>query len=182
MSNAIGMVEFLSIARGIYTADQMVKVSDVEITTATTTCPGKYIAIVTGDVAAVKTSIETGQRLAGEYLVDYILIPNVSTGIFPAIAGTTMPETIQALGIVESFSMSTMLIAADAILKSANLQPIELRLGNALGGKAYFTFTGDVAAVKTGVDEGKKIAEEKGLLVNAEVIPSLSDRLKPTLY
>ena len=182
MSKAIGMVEFVSIARGIFTADQMTKVADVEITTACTTCPGKYIAIVHGDVAAVENSVETGQRVAGEFLVDSIVIPNVSPGVFPAIAGTTIPEKIQALGVIESFSMSTMLIAADAVLKAADLQPIELRLGNALGGKAYFTFTGDVSAVQTGVEAGREIAGNKGQLVNAEIIPSLSDRLKPSLY
>ena len=56
MQRAIGMVEFTSIARGIYVADQMVKVSEVEIVSSTTSCPGKYITIVTGDVAAVETS------------------------------------------------------------------------------------------------------------------------------
>ena len=44
MEKAIGMVEFNSIARGIYAADQMVKISEVEIVTASSTCPGKYIA------------------------------------------------------------------------------------------------------------------------------------------
>ena len=49
MQRAIGMVEFSSIARGIYAADQMVKVSEVEVVTASTSCPGKYVAIVHGD-------------------------------------------------------------------------------------------------------------------------------------
>lgn len=182
MAKAIGMVEFTSIARGIYAADQMVKISDVEIVTASSTCPGKYIAIVHGDVAAVQDSVQIGEKIADEYWVDSIVIPNVSPSVFPAITGATMPDRIQALGIMESFSMATMIIAADAILKSADLQPLELRLGNGLGGKAYFTFTGDVAAVQTGVEAGKSIAEEKGLLVNAEVIPSPSDRLIPTLF
>ncbi|QHI71553.1 BMC domain-containing protein [Aminipila terrae] len=182
MANAIGMVEFTSIARGIYAADQMVKISEVEIVTATTTCPGKYIAIVHGDVAAVEDSVQIGERVAGEFWVDSIIIPNVHPQVFPAITGATMPERIQALGIIESFSMSTMVIAADAILKSAELEPLELRLGNGLGGKAFFTFTGDVAAVETGAEAGKNIAENKGLLVNAEVIPSPSDRLIPSLF
>lgn len=182
MANAIGMVEFTSIARGIYAADQMVKVSDVEIVTAGTTCPGKYIAIVHGDVAAVETSVSAGERVAGEYWIDSIIIPNVNPQVFPAITGATMPERIQALGIMESFSLSTMVIAADAILKSADLEPLELRLGTGLGGKSFFTFTGDVAAVQTGVEAGVNIAEKKGLLVNAEVIPSPSDRLIPSLY
>ncbi|MHC1723679.1 MAG: BMC domain-containing protein [Aminipila sp.] len=182
MANAIGMVEFTSIARGIYAADQMVKISEVEIVTATTTCPGKYIAIVHGDVAAVEDSVQIGERVAGEFWVDSIIIPNVHPQVFPAITGATMPERIQALGIIESFSMSTMVIAADAILKSAELEPLELRLGNGLGGKAFFTFTGDVAAVETGAESGKNIADQKGLLVNAEVIPSPSDRLIPSLF
>jgi microcompartment protein CcmL/EutN len=182
MSKAIGMVEFTSIARGIYTADQMVKASEVEIVTAGSSCPGKYIAIVHGDVAAVENSVSIGERYAGEYLVDSIVIPNVSPAVFPAITGTTVPERIQALGIIESFSLAAMIIAADAVLKAADLQAIELRLGNGLGGKAYFTFTGDVAAVETGIEAGKAISEKKGLLVNTEIIPSLSDRLIPSLY
>ena len=83
---------------------------------------------------------------------------------------------------MESFSLATMIIAADATLKAANLEAIELRLGNGLGGKAYCTFTGDVAAVQAGVDAGKALVAEKGLLVNAEVIASPSDRLIDSLF
>ena len=178
---AIGMVEFNSIARGIYVADQMVKISDVEIATAAPTCPGKYIAIVYGDVAAVEASVQIGERMAEEFFVDSLLIPNVDAGVFPAITGATMPERVQAVGIIESFSLATMIVCADAVLKAAEVEAIELRLGNGLGGKAYFTFTGDVAAVKAGNDAGVAIAQEQGLLVNAEVILSPSDLLIPTL-
>lgn len=178
---AIGMVEFNSIARGIYVADQMVKISDVEIATVAPTCPGKYIAIVYGDVAAVEASVQIGERMAEEFFVDSLLIPNVDAGVFPAITGATMPERVQAVGIIESFSLATMIVCADAVLKAAEVEAIELRLGNGLGGKAYFTFTGDVAAVKAGNDAGVAIAQEQGLLVNAEVIPSPSDLLIPTL-
>lgn len=178
---AIGMVEFNSIARGIYVADQMVKISDVEIATAAPTCPGKYIAIVYGDVAAVEASVKIGERMAEEFFVDSLLIPNVDAGVFPAIIGATMPQRIQAVGIIESFSLATMIVCADAVLKTAEVEAIELRLGNGLGGKSYFTFTGDVAAVKAGNDAGVAIAQEHGLLVNAEVIPSPSELLIPTL-
>lgn len=182
MSIAIGMVEFTSISRGIYVADQMLKIADVEIVTASSVCPGKYIVIVQGDISSVQDSVGIGEKLAEEFLIDSIVIPNVSPAVFPAITGTTMPDEIQALGIMESFSLATMVIAADAILKAADLQPIELRLGNGLGGKSFFTFTGDVGAVETGIETGKAIAREKGLLVNAEVIASPSDRLLSSLF
>ena len=181
MQIAIGMVEFTSIARGIYVADQMVKISEVEIVSSVTSCPGKYITIVTGDVAAVKASVSLGEELAGEFFVDSIVIPNVSEQVFPAITGATMPEHMEAVGIMESFSLATMIIAADEIIKAAEVDAIELRLGNGIGGKAYFTFTGEVGAVKTAADAGVEIAKKKGLLVNVEVIPSPSDRLIESL-
>ncbi len=172
MKNTIGMVEFTSISRGIYTADQMLKAAEVEVVTAVSSCPGKYIVIVAGDVAAVQNSIEVGEEVGGEYLVDTMVIANVADGIFPALTGTTMPEELQAVGIIESFSLAAILLAADAVLKAADLEPIELRLGNGIGGKGVFTFTGDVAAVKSGLDAGKTMLQGKGLLVNVEHIPS----------
>jgi microcompartment protein CcmL/EutN len=176
------MIEFNSIARGIYTADQMVKTSNVDIVTATSVCPGKYISIVHGDVSAVEASVRMGIQVADTFMVDHIVIPNVHPAVFPAIVAANMPDQILALGIVESFSMATMVTAADAILKSADLDPVELRLGTGLGGKSYFTFTGDVAAVKTGAEVGTKKLGDQGVLINTEVIPSPSKKLIERLY
>jgi microcompartment protein CcmL/EutN len=177
MQQAIGMLEYTSIARGLYSLDQMVKIANVEVVMATATCPGKYIALVTGEVSAVESAIEVGEEEAGEYIVDSILIPNVTPSIFSAIVGTTMPDSIEAVGIIESFSLSTMVIVADAVLKAANVAPLLLRLGNGLGGKAYFSYTGDVAAVKYASEVGAELAGEKGLFLNAEVIPSPSEEI-----
>lgn len=132
-------------------------------------------------MAAVQDSVHIGEKFAGEYFVDSLVIPNVHHGIFPAITGATMPEHVTALGIFETFSVATMITAADQILKAAELEAIEIRLGTGLGGKSFFTFTGDVAAVETGVEAGREVAETKGLMVDAEVIPSPSDRLVPSV-
>lgn len=182
MAKAIGMIEVNSIARGILIADQMVKTSDVEIVTANSVCPGKYIAIVHGEVSSVETSVKAGLNVAGDFFVDSIVIPNVHPSVFPAIVAGTMPDEVKALGILESYSLSTMVIAADAVLKVADLQAIELRLGTGLGGKSYFTYTGDVAAVKAGNEAGKEVVGEKGMLINAEVIPSPDKKLIRTLF
>ncbi len=181
MAIAIGLVEFSCISRGIYAADQMVKISEVEIVTAQTICPGKYIALVQGEVAAVQDSVKIGEETAGEYLIDSLIIPNVHKDIFPALTGTTALENISALGVFETFSVATMIVVADQILKSAELEAIEIRLGTGLGGKSFFTFTGDVASVKTGVEAGLDAAAEQRLVLNAEVIPAPSEKLIATL-
>jgi microcompartment protein CcmL/EutN len=80
-------------------------------------------------------------------------------------------ETLEALGIVESFSVATMIEGADAAVKAANVQIIEIRLAMALGGKAFVTLTGNVAAVESAVDAAAQIVGQKGMLVNKVVIP-----------
>ena len=172
MNNAIGIVEFNSVARGIYATDQMIKASEIEIVTANTVCPGKYIAVIHGDVSSVKNSVELGVDIAEEFLVDSMLVPQVSPLVFPAIAGTSLPEEIDALGIIETFSIASIVVTADAVLKSANLEAIDIRLGTGLGGKSYFIFTGDVGAVNAGIEVGREMGKESGLMLNCEVIPS----------
>ncbi|MFA6542349.1 MAG: BMC domain-containing protein, partial [Bacteroidota bacterium] len=91
--------------------------------------------------------------------------------IFPAISGTTKVEELEALGIIEAFSVASLIEGADAAVKSANVRLIEIRLAMALGGKAFVTLTGDVAAVQNAVEVGAKLIGQKGLLVNFVVIP-----------
>lgn len=98
MAIAIGMVEFSSIAAAFTRPIRWSRISEVEIVTAQTICPGKYIALVEGDVAAVQDSIRIGEKFAGEYFVDSIVIPNVHHGIFPAITGATMPGARDCAG------------------------------------------------------------------------------------
>ena len=56
-----------------------------------------------------------------------------------------MPSSLKALGILEFFSVTGAIIAADAAAKAANVSLIEIRLGTGIGGKSFVTFTGDVA-------------------------------------
>ncbi len=170
--NAIGLIEFSSIAAGYEAADAMLKASEVEIVLSRSICSGKYMVLIAGDVAAVTSSVEAGGIAARGSVVDAFIIPNVHPQVFPAIAGASKVDLLQALGIVESFSVASMIEAADAAVKASKVQLIELRLAMALGGKAFMTLTGDVSAVQAAVDAGAAVVAAKGLLVNKVVIPS----------
>ena len=67
--------------------------------------------------------------------------------------------------------MASLIEGADAAVKAANVQLIEIRLAMALGGKAFVTLTGNVAAVEAAVDAAGQVVGQKGLLVNKVVIP-----------
>lgn len=169
--DSIGLLEVSSIASGMLAADIMLKTSEVEIIVSRTICSGKYMTIIGGEVAAVTSSVEAAAETIEFGVIDQMVIPNVHPTIFPAISGHNQVELLEALGIIESFSVASLIEAADEAVKAANVKLIELRLAMALGGKAFVTMTGEVAAVRAAVDAGSYICQQKGLLVNNIVIP-----------
>lgn len=170
--NSIGLIELSSITSGFVSSDAMLKAADVELVLARTICSGKYMVMVRGDVAAVESAVEAGIRAGGFGVIDSFVIPNLHESIFPAIAGTNHVDGLEALGVLESFSVAALIEGADAAVKSAAVQLIEMRLAMALGGKAFVTMTGTVAAVQSAVDNGAHVVGQKGMLVNKAVIPS----------
>ena len=70
---AIGVVETLSIPLGILAGDQMMKAAAVSLVSAQTVCAGKYIVVVSGEVAAVRSSVSSGAQSAAHGLVDQLI-------------------------------------------------------------------------------------------------------------
>jgi microcompartment protein CcmL/EutN len=170
--NSLGLIELTSIASGFLACDSMLKAADVDLVLSRSICSGKYMVMVRGDVAAVQASVAAGVAGTRFSVIDSFVIPNLHETVFPAIAGANKVEDLEALGILESFSVASLIEGADAAVKAANVQLIEIRLAMALGGKAFVTLTGNVAAVQSAIDAGAQVVGQKGMLVNKVVIPS----------
>ncbi len=169
--NSLGLIELTSIAAGMQAADIMLKTSQVELVISRTICSGKYMVLIGGDVAEVQSAVDAAVNQLDFAVIDTFVIPHVHPDIFPALAGHTQVEELQALGIIESFSVASLIEGADAAVKAANVELLEIRLAMALGGKAFCTLTGEVAAVTSAVDAGAAVIADRGLLVNKVVIP-----------
>ena len=170
--DSIGLIELTSIAAGYQTADAMLKAAAVDLILSRSICSGKYMVMVRGDVSAVQAAVSSGVSAARFSVIDSFVIPNLHDAVFPAISGMTKVEMLEALGVVESFSVASLIEGADAAVKAANIQLIEIRLAMALGGKAFVTMTGNVAAVEAAVAAAAEMVGRKGMLVNKVVIPS----------
>lgn len=168
--NSIGLVELTSIAAGMEASDLMLKTSEVELILSRTICSGKYMVLVGGDVAAVQSAVDAAEHTLDYAVIDTFVIPNVHPDIFPALSGHTGVDLLESLGIIESFSVASLIEGADAAVKAASVKIIEIRLAMALGGKAFCTLTGEVAAVTSAVESGAHVIAQKGLLVNKVVI------------
>ncbi len=170
--NSIGLVELSSIATGFLVADTMLKAADVKLLLNRTICSGKYLVLVAGNVAAVQASVAAGTDAGSDAIIDSCTLPNTDPAVFPAISGTVVIQSYQALGVIEAFSVSSLIEGADTAVKAANVQLVEIRLAMALGGKAFVKLVGDVAAVQAAVQAGAERVAERGLLVNKVVIPA----------
>lgn len=166
------MIEFKSVAAGMTATDIMVKTTEVDIVEAQTVCPGKYIAIITGDLSAVKASVDTAMDMGGENGIDSFVLGNPDESIFPAILGTTnvTADDVNALGVIETFDAAQIIVAADNAVKTSDVRLIEIRLARGMCGKSYVTLTGEVAAVKAAVDRAKEVVSRSGMLLDTTVI------------
>ncbi len=172
MNSAIGIIETSSIAKGFEVADAVLKAASVEMVVNRTICPGKYMVLIGGNVDAVKASVESGLEIGAHTVVDHFIIPNVHPEVFPAISGVTELPELKALGVIESFSVASIIEAADAAIKAANVKLIAIHLAMAIGGKGFVSLTGEVGAVQAALDAGVQVIEHRGLLVEKVIIPS----------
>lgn len=177
---AIGLVEVSSIALGVRAADAMLKTAPVELVEAGAASPGKYLALVAGDVASVAAAVEAGAQAAGPGLLDALVIAHLHPQVYPALRGEPAPAggaSGPAVGVVETFTVAAAIQAADAAVKAAAVDLLELRLARGLGGKGYLVVAGDVGSVQAAV-QAAEAACPPGAHVASTVIPALHAELR----
>jgi microcompartment protein CcmL/EutN len=173
LDSCIGLLELCSVARGVEAADAVLKEARVEMLFATPVQPGKYILLITGSVQDVQACIRRGVELAGADLVDQPVIPQVHEQVVPTLRrkGGKINGQLDAIGVIETNTVASAILSADLALKAATVDLIDFRIANGLGGKSFFTVTGEVSDVRSSVAAGARAAEERGLLAREVVIP-----------
>lgn len=174
---AVGMIEFNSIAVGIEAADHMIKAADVEPLMIKSICPGKFVVAIYSNVAAVQASVDAGMAAGVDTLVDYFVIPNIDPAVISAMGMALTNIRGNAVGVIETFSAASCIVAADVAVKTADVDLIEVRIAMGVGGKAFCILAGDVGPVQMSVGAGSASAAEKGLLVRKTVIPNISEQV-----
>ena len=167
---AIGMVEYKTVSSGIKAADLIVKTAEVELLEAQTVCPGKFIILFTGDLSAIRVSVDAAVKTYPESLIDSFVLGNPHESIFPAIYGTTQIEKVNAFGILETYDAASIIVAADVAAKTAIVDLIELRIAKGMCGKSYLILTGEVAAVESAIEKAKQSVAGNGMYLDSSVI------------
>ncbi len=168
---ALALLEFSSIAAGIEAGDAMVKRAPVSTIQSGTVQPGHYLVLVAGDVASVEEAVAAGRATGQADLRDTLFLPNVHPAVVAALGGQRQMATEDALGIIETRTVASAILAADAGVKGAEVALLQLRLADGLGGKGLVFFHGLVADVETAVVLSANSAHNQ--LVRQMIIPQL---------
>lgn len=180
---AIALLEFDSISAGIVAGDAMIKNSPVGSIYAGTVHPGKYLVLVSGDTASVALALDTGSEIGADHLSDTVFLPDIHPDVTKAMVGAESAALLrdEALGIVETLSVSSAIDAADAGVKAADVNVSAVQLADGLGGKGYVLFSGPISEVEASVEAAVSRTEPHGSLVRSDIIAQLHEEMAENL-
>ncbi|MGF1539801.1 MAG: carbon dioxide-concentrating mechanism protein CcmK [Pleurocapsa sp.] len=191
--SALGLVSTKSFPAIVGIADQMLKSAEVTLVGYEKIGSGHCTAVVRGNIADVRLAVEEGSKIAiqfGGLLSKLVLarpMPNLEA-VFPI--GSQLIELAQkrrgysrlsnrSIGLLETRGFPAMVGAADAMLKSADVQLASYeKIGDGL---CTAIIRGSVANVAVAMDAGMHEAERIGELHSMMIIPRLLEDLEHTL-
>jgi microcompartment protein CcmL/EutN len=155
------MVEFHSIAVGIHASDAMVKAASIDLFQSRPISPGRYISLLTGEVAAVEASVHAAVQDAGnDAIVESFVLANLHENVLPFLQGKPAKPSIEAAGVIETSTAASIVLAIDAACKTSPVAIVRLHLANHIGGKGYTVFTGAIADVQASIDAACAVAKQ----------------------
>jgi carbon dioxide concentrating mechanism protein CcmO len=189
---ALGLVSCHSFPAIVGTADMMLKSAGVNLIGYEKIGSGHCTAIIRGPIADVRLAVEAGEQTAKQFdqFISSLVIPRpfpnldvvlpISTRLsYFTGDGSSSRLSNQAIGLVETRGFPAMVGAADAMLKSADVQLAAYeKIG---GGLCTAIIRGSVANVAVAVEAGMYEAERIGELNSVMVIPRPLDDLEQTL-
>ena len=173
---ALGFLELSSISRGLYLTDVVLKKAPIRVIASQPVSSGKHVLLYIGDVGSIEESHQAAIDLADGTILKQILIPGVHEELAPYLdsiwsAQPTRTPAGESVGIVESSTLAGAILSADRALKTARVSLCRMRLGQGIGGKAYFVLTGQQADVEAAVDAARDTLNQVESFCRVDVIP-----------
>ncbi len=150
---AIATVEFQDIAVGLHTTDAMLKRAPIDLIKSGTISRGRFLTLIAGTTASVDESYHTGLTLGGDNVVDSVLLVDVHSVVHDAVFGKRTPCLPLATAIMETYTVSSNIRAAEMALKGTDVSLVEIRLGDSLlSGKGLSIYQGQLHEIESAIE------------------------------
>jgi microcompartment protein CcmL/EutN len=173
---AIALVEFGSIAAGMFAADKMVKRAPIELLHAGTVHPGKYLVLVGGGTAEVDESYRAGIDAAPNELLDDVLLPDVHKQVMRALNGERRFNGFDSFVVLETSTIASILRATDASVKGAQVELAELRFGNGLHGRGLAVLTGELTDVEAAAEIATRTLSGRNVTLCQSIVSNVHEQ------
>ena len=170
MYKAIGVIELKSIPKGVEAADAALKSAGVEMVSSHPSCPGKYEIILTGSISNITAAVSHVTSRFEGYVIDSSIMGRIEEQVISALFGTHASERTGSLGLIETYSASSAIKAADIAVKTARVEIYDLRVSRGMGGKGVVMLTGDIGDVTAAVEAGSDYAKGEAMLSSYSII------------
>jgi microcompartment protein CcmL/EutN len=177
IETALALVELPTVVLGIRVADAMAKRVAFDVLRAGTVQPGRYLVLVGGSVASVTEGVAAAREITEGRHLDLLFLPLVARPVVDAMIGTRAKVDAEALGIVETKTVAATLAAADAAVKGANVDIVEIHLADGLGGKGYALLAGAVSDVEAAIEVGSRASGVAEQLIDTATIAQLQSEI-----
>jgi len=176
--NTIAVIEFTSIADGIYCTDALLKKAPIAMLKSGTVSQGRYLIIIGGSTGAVEESLDEAVELGQTSLLDSAFLPDVHPRVHEAVLGARAPVEQDAVAILETDTVAANVRAAELALKGTKVKLVELRLAEyELSGKAVSVFNGELPEVEAAMEIATDFLRNGKHLVRHRIIPQPHEAL-----
>lgn len=171
MNKAVGLLELASLADGYLVANEIKKNTMTRLWLADPICPGRFLLIISGDVASVRAAMEMAQAVVQDEILSEGMLASIDPGVLEALVSPKGLPAGKALGIVETLAIAPAILAADGAVKTAPVELVELRIAGGMGGKALVCFAGEVDAVEAALTQAWHLVQP-GALASSVLLAS----------
>ncbi len=175
--DALALIELDSIPAGILTADAMLKEAPIAVLKSGTVHNGKYLILIGGSVAAVGMAFTKGMSKGQDHLLDAVFLPDIHESVYSACLGKRLNCGSEALSVMEVSTVAATLQSSDAAMKGAEVELVELRLADDLGGKSIAIYAGKVEDVEMAINISEKTIENPENILSQSIIPRIDPEL-----
>ena len=184
---ALAMLDVVDIPHGLAALDALAKEAEVRVVAAGTVQAGEYLLLFGGEVEPTERSFLRAVERAGGALRDRVLLPWAEERILPALrdGARRWPCPGDTLGVIQTAAPPTLLRCVDAALKGAEVDLVELRVGDGLGGRAVASLWGELYDVQAALElaelaAGRGLAEGYSALAIPRADPEVGRALAPS--
>ncbi len=159
-TEALSLVAFASLARGLRALDALVKKAPVEVLEANLVEPGKFLVLIAGGVAEVEEAHAEALLIGDDEVVGAMLLADAHPALLAGLRGHVArlsADELDCLGVIEGKAIPATLHAADRAIKDADVTLAGLRLTGGLGGRAYFIVYGAQHDVEASIEAAENI-------------------------